>query len=55
MEKVEYLANLSRARAEGVLSIPTLVSGEKRLRGIILGKKKISQFLESLSPSPAST
>ncbi len=55
MEKVEYLANLSPARKDGVLTIPTLVSGENRLRGIVLDTKKISQFLEALSPSAAST
>ena len=55
MEKVEFLANLSRARKDGVLTIPTLVSGENRLRGIVVGKKKISQFLEALSSSAAST
>ena len=55
VEKVEYLANLSPARKDGVLTIPTLVSGENRLRGIVLGTKKISQFLEALSPSAAST
>jgi hypothetical protein len=48
LEKVEYLANLGRAREAGVGGIPALVSGDKRLSGIILGKKRIHQFLESL-------
>ena len=48
VEKVEYLANLVRARGESVRGIPTLASGEKRLSGILLGKKKIHQFLASL-------
>jgi hypothetical protein len=48
LEKVEYLTNLADARKQGVLSIPTLVSGDKRLRGIVLGKSKICRFLEAL-------
>jgi hypothetical protein len=48
VEKVDYLANLGRSRKEGIRSIPTLVSGEKRLGGFYLSKKKIHQFLESL-------
>jgi hypothetical protein len=48
LEKVEYLTNFSRARKAGVLTIPTLVSGETRLSGILLGKKSIHQFLEAL-------
>ena len=48
VKKVEYLANLGRSREEGVHSIPTFVSGEKKLGGFYLTKKKIHQFLESL-------
>ena len=32
VKKVEYLANLGRSREEGVHSIPTFVSGEKKQR-----------------------
>ena len=49
VDKVEYLGNLGSSRKAGVRSIPTLVSGDKKLSGIYLTKKKIRQFLESLS------
>jgi len=45
---VEILTNLARAHEEGVHFIPTLVSGEKKLSGVYLTKKKIQKFLESL-------
>ena len=48
LEKVEYLTNIGRARAAGVGGIPALVSGDKHLSGILLGKKRIQQFLECL-------
>ncbi len=48
VKKVEYLANLGRSRKEGVHLIPALVSGDKKLSGIYLSKKRIRQFLESL-------
>ncbi len=48
VRKVEYLANLGRSRKEGVRLIPALVSGDKKLSGVYLSKKKIRQFLESL-------
>ncbi len=48
LNKVEYLANLGRSRKAGVHLIPALVSGDKKLSGIHLSKKKICQFLESL-------
>ena len=48
LEKVEYLANMGRASKAGVWGIPTLVSGEQKLTGFYLTKKKIRQFLESV-------
>ena len=48
IEKVEYLANLVSSRKDGIRSIPTLSSGDKKLGGFYLTKKRIRQFLESL-------
>ena len=48
LEKVEYLANLGSSRAAGVKAIPTLVSGDRKLTGFYLTKKKIREFLASL-------
>ena len=48
VNKVEYLTNVGRARQEGVLTIPTLVSGEERLVGLYLTKKSIRRFLEAV-------
>ncbi len=48
VEKVEYLTNRGQAREDGVHSIPTLVSGDKKLSGFYLTKKSIREFLESL-------
>ncbi len=48
VRKVEILTNFGRAHQEGVHSIPTLVSGDKKLSGVYLTKKKIQKFLESL-------
>ncbi len=48
VRKVEILTHLGRAHEEGVHVIPTLVSGEKKLSGVYLTKKKIQKFLESL-------
>ena len=48
VNKVEYLTNIGRARKEGVLTIPTLVSGEERLGGFYLTKKSIRRFLEAV-------
>ena len=48
VEKVEYLANLGRSHKHGIRSIPTLVSGDKKLSGIYLTKKSIHRFLVSL-------
>jgi hypothetical protein len=48
LERVELLTNLGRARREGVPTIPTLVTGDQRLKGFYLRKKSIRRFLESL-------
>ena len=48
LEEVEYLANLRRARAEGVRTIPALVSGERALSGFYLTKRSIRRFLAEL-------
>lgn len=48
LEKVELLTNRGSARDAGVRSIPTMVSGEKRIGGFYLTRKKIERFLESL-------
>jgi hypothetical protein len=48
VERVEYLTNLSAARAAGVRSIPTLSSGDRSLGGFLLTKRSIRQFLDSL-------
>ena len=42
----QYLANLPRSRRAGVDSIPTLVSGDRKLSGFYLTGKRIRQFLE---------
>ena len=48
VKKVEFLKNIGRSRKEGVRMIPTLVSGDNKLSGMDLGKKRIRHFLESL-------
>ena len=48
IEKVELLTNRARARKDNVRQVPTLISGERRLGGFYLSKRKIRQFLESL-------
>lgn len=48
VEKVEFLTNMGRAREAGVGFFPTLVSGDKKLGGIMLTKQNIRGFLESL-------
>jgi hypothetical protein len=48
LEKIEYLSNLGRSRRDGVRTIPTLVSGERRLSGFYLTRRSIRRFLESL-------
>ena len=48
IEKVEMLTNFGRARKDGVLQIPALVAGERRVSGFFLTKKRIREFLVSL-------
>lgn len=48
VEKVGFLTDRARAREAGVKTIPALVSGEKKLTGMLLSKRKIRDFLESL-------
>jgi predicted DsbA family dithiol-disulfide isomerase len=48
VEKVELLANLGRAREEGVRLIPTLVSGDRKLSGVYLTKAAIRRFMEAV-------
>ena len=52
VEKVEYLANLGRAREDGVWTIPSLVSVGGKLSGFYLTKRSIRRFLESVSSNP---
>lgn len=51
VEKVELLTNLGRARRAGVIRIPALVAGERRLSSFYLTEKRIRRFLESLADS----
>ena len=48
MEKREILTNMSAAKAAGVRTFPTLVSGGQQLSGALLSEKKIREFLDSL-------
>lgn len=48
LEKVEYLTHLGSARAQQVRTIPTLVSGDRRLAGFYLTQNRIRDFLERL-------
>lgn len=48
IERVEYFTHLQEARDEGVRSIPTLVSDDKRLTGFLVGKSKLREFLDSV-------
>jgi glutaredoxin len=49
IEKVEFLKNSKRLRRDGVTTIPTLSTGESRLAGFYLTKKRIREFLESVA------
>lgn len=49
LEKVEYFTNLGRLRAAGIGTIPSLVSGSKKLSGFYLTKKRIRGFLEAVA------
>lgn len=55
IERVEYLTHLQDARDEGVRSIPTLVSDDKRLTGFLIGKAKLRAFLDSVVASAVDT
>jgi len=48
LEKVELLTRSVQSKEKGVYSIPTLVSGDKKLSGFYLTKKSIREFLETL-------
>ena len=46
VEKVEFLTNRAAARDAGVSTIPSLVYGDRKLRGVVLTKGMIRRFLE---------
>jgi len=48
LEEVEILTNPLRTLQDGVKFIPTLKSGDERLSGILLNRKKIKAFLEKV-------
>jgi len=48
VEKVDVLSDRARAKADGVRTIPTLVSEKGRLAGFYLTRRRIRKFLESL-------
>jgi predicted DsbA family dithiol-disulfide isomerase len=48
LRKVEYFGNLRSAKAAGVRSIPTLVSGDKILQGVVFTRKQLRGFFASL-------
>jgi glutaredoxin len=48
VEKIEYFTNMSAAKAAGVRSFPTLVSGGQQLSGILLTEKNIREFLKGI-------
>ncbi len=52
--RVEFLTNMARAKADGISSIPALVSEGRRLTGAILTQNKIERFLASLGNAGAS-
>ena len=49
VQKVELLTSPGQALKAGIRTIPTLISGDKSLKGLFLNEKKIRVFLESLS------
>jgi hypothetical protein len=51
--RIELLTNISRARQDGVQSIPALVSQGRKLNGVILTPGNIERFLESLESGRA--
>ena len=48
IRKVEFLTHNADARAAGVRTIPSLVSGDRKLSGFVLTKGGIREFLSSL-------
>ncbi|MCF3651520.1 hypothetical protein [Synoicihabitans lomoniglobus] len=48
IEKTEFLTHRLQAKADGVRGIPTLVADDQRLSGILLTRKRLRGFLESL-------
>jgi len=48
IEPVELLTNRAKAKADGVRTIPAFVSGDSRLQGFYLTRRKIRAFLTSL-------
>jgi len=48
LEEVEIMTNPLRALKDGVKFIPTLKSGDERLSGILLSRKKIKAFLDKV-------
>ena len=48
LEEVEIMTNPLRALKDGVKFIPTLKSGDERLSGILLNRKKIKAFLDKV-------
>ncbi len=52
LTKVEFLTNRDRAREDGVRSIPALVAQGRSLTGIILTRRRMDSFLESLTTAP---
>ena len=53
LRRVEFLTNRTRARSDGVRSIPALVAQGRSLTGFVLTKGRIERFLESLSGAAA--
>ena len=48
LEEVEIMTNPLLALKDGVKFIPTLKSGDERLSGILLNRKKIKAFLDKV-------
>ena len=48
LDKVEFLTNGERAKADGIRSIPALVAGDQKLTSFYLTKGRIRRFLESV-------
>lgn len=55
LEKVELLANMSRARQDGVKTIPALTAQGRMLGGVLLTPGRLERFIDSLeseTPEP---